>query len=376
MRKKERNKVKREMFLFKEQLLKNIKSSLRTLEKIEGISLDVYPKVFTNQFIDTLLVYSSRKKQVFIKFSISEKNNTNVSIQDNDVLDYYDPIDKWKHASCAFNINNSQVHIENLSMKGAKPFEASGSLSEIFFKNIHFQTPSGNNIVIDFAILLSYEKFKSILEHIDEYGINLVMALKNNINDNDHNKIHYLENLLEEMKYYFFSNSVSEAEIDNFIERNPLLLEYTLGLTQLKSQVILEDCSDRFKTSLRPDAIAYSINKKSWIIIDYKKSKSELLKKVGKSRTSFKADVRDLEAQLKDYIEYFDEKSNRDYYKEHYGDEVKYPNALGIIGILNSDYINDFNRLQRDLPKWFDLEPYNFIYEKFSKFINTVKAIK
>lgn len=215
-----------------------------------------------------------------------------------------------------------------------------------------------------------------------KYSTDVTLSYKNIINNENTNDVVVNDNKIidtfkvkKDMEHYFFNENVKELEIDKFIYDNPIILEVVFGLINRKSQVKLVDQTGRFEQDLKPDLIAYNLHTKMWTIVDYKRSNSNLLKKVGKVRESYKSDIPDLIAQLRDYVEFFNDSLNIKYYKDTYGDTIEYPTAIGIIGILPEDYTMGFNRLKRDFPNWVEVRPYNYIYDSFCRFIEVSNSI-
>lgn len=178
-----------------------------------------------------------------------------------------------------------------------------------------------------------------------------------------------LNSLLKKMEYYFFNEQVKELEIDKFIEENAIILERGLNLVKPKSQVVLKDVLGKYGQDLKPDVIAFNEHHKLWTIVDYKRNKRSILKNTDTVRTSFKSEVNDLKAQLRDYKEYFEEEAHRDFVAKTYNLTLKYPTTLGLIGQINDSEIDDFNRQMKDEPRWFNVMPYNYLYENFKRYV-------
>ena len=264
------------------------------------------------------------------------------------MTDVLDKSNTWCNSkSAAFRIESSNgINLRNILVKGMKPFDIWGNDIEIQFADFKIEMPFNQKRNIEYGIILSEENFNIIIQDIPKYAKDVVLSYKNLKNF----KQEEIFQIQARMEYYFFDESIMELEIDKFIYDNPIILEVVFGLENGRSQVNLVDQSGQLKPNLKPDLIAYDFHNKVWTIVDYKRSKSELLKRVSKVRSSYLAEVNDLKAQLKDYIEYFDDNSNRKYYEEAYGDDVEYPQAIGIIGKTPPNYVKDFNRLKRDHP--------------------------
>ena len=106
---------------------------------------------------------------------------------------------------------------------------------------------------------------------------------------------------------------------------------------------------------------------------DKKRAKNNLIKNIDKVRTGFKVDVNDLENQLFDYLEYFEEKEHREYIEKEYKCNIKYPEAIGIIGNISMEEQDAFNRLMQNKPRWFSVMPYNYLYDSFCNYVNLIE---
>ncbi|GAB3065178.1 hypothetical protein ACFOU0_12135 [Salinicoccus sesuvii] len=194
-------------------------------------------------------------------------------------------------------------------------------------------------------------------------------------NTTPESRIKYLESLAFEFKGKIEDSNTSEKELDDFLSFNKEILNLTLELDEFISEPILKDILEKYGQDLKPDAVAFDAKENKWVIVDYKRSQKKILKNVGKVRTSFKSDVNDLQAQLLDYVEYFQEQEHRNYFKGKYGLDIEYPFAIGIIGVLEEELTKDFNRVTHNLPKWFSLYPYNYLLRSFVNHINRMKKI-
>ena len=91
---------------------------------------------------------------------------------------------------------------------------------------------------------------------------------------------------------------------------------------------------------------------------------------VASDHPGFKAEVYDLKNQLRDYVEYFEEKVQRDYFLKKYRINIEYPKAIGIIGNVYENEQTTFNKLIKDSPNWFKVVPYNYLYDNFCRFVD------
>jgi len=385
MNKKERVKLQRNLKLFTSEFLNTTSNNIKLLEQFVKQDPDVFPRVFSINEIGIECYYSTDRRHIFIIFNNDSKGFTLEFVKGN-VTDVLDKSNTWiSSKGAAFRIESSGVSLRNIQVKGMKPFEIHGDNIEIQFEDLKLEMPYNQERTMDYGIILSQKKFDSIIKDVAEYSKNVTLSYKNSINilrtdesNNiglEYNNTRSVHQIKKEMEYYFFDENVKELEIDNFIYENPIILEVAFGLINGKSQVNLVDQTGQFEHGLKPDLIAFNLHEKTWTIVDYKRSKSDLLKRVGKVRESYKSDISDLIAQLRDYTEFFNDSLNRKYYQENYGAIIEYPGAIGIIGQLPEEYIKGFNRLSRDFPNWVKIRPYNYIYDSFCRYIEVANSI-
>ena len=138
-------------------------------------------------------------------------------------------------------------------------------------------------------------------------------------------------------------------------------------------QVILKNILGKYEHDLKPDLIAYDTLNKKWVIVDYKKAKRTIIKNLDRVRSGLRAEVYDLQNQLRDYVEYFDERDHRNYISEKYNLNINYPDSLGIIGNVAVEEQETFNKVIKDLPRWFNVMPYNYLYDSFCNYVNLIE---
>lgn len=227
---------------------------------------------------------------------------------------------------------------------------------------------------IDYSFIFSESVFMKRLKNVKGFARDFVALHWSYFiyNKEGHrgNYIFHLENIRQQMAELFFDESVDELVLDKFIEDNSIILEQGLNLFKPMHQVVLKNVLNMYEHDLKPDLIAFDESDKMWAIVDYKKAKRSIIKNQNKVRTGFKAEVHALEDQLRDYREYFEESVHRDYVKKKYKVEIEYPKAIGIIGNINVSEQTAFNRLVHDKPKWFNVVPYNYLYDNFCRHID------
>ncbi len=234
-------------------------------------------------------------------------------------------------------------------------------------------------INIEFAFILSHAGFIYRLNNVREFTINFINA------HSDHyiyNKQHtnesyssYLEHLKLQLSELFFDEKVPELAIDKFLENNPIVLKRGLQLENLNHQVVLKNLLNKYEHDLKPDLIAFNTLNKCWVIVDYKRAKRSIIKNLGKVRMGFTSDVNNLENQLLDYKEYFEEKEHREYVVKNYKLDIQLPSAIGIIGNVSIEEQIAFTRLMRNKPQWFSVIPYNYLYDNFCRYVEEVKEL-
>lgn len=185
----------------------------------------------------------------------------------------------------------------------------------------------------------------------------------------------YLKEVKEEFLKLISDEKTPELTIDKFLENHPVILQRGLHLDKFMHQVIMKNLLGKYEHDLKPDLIAYDVLNNKWVVVDYKRAKNSLIKNIGKVRTGFKSEVNDLENQLFDYLEYFGEKEHRDYIEKEYKCNIKYPEGIGVIGNIKSEEQDEFNRLMQNKPRWFNIMPYNYLYDSFCRYIELVDDI-
>lgn len=272
--------------------------------------------------------------------------------------------------------NNSKLEIVDESI-GNSPFNLFNIRNDNSFKGILvFQNCILNELKVEYGFIISFAGFVERILNINEFVIDFVNSFRDyhqykNLNERE-NFLEYLYLLKQEMETLLFDETIPELTIDKFFEKNPIVLKRGLHLEQFKHQVIFPNSLKKYEHDLKPDLIAYDSLNKKWVIVDYKRAKKTIIKNHNKVRTSFKSCIFDLQVQLREYIDFFDEKENREYILNEYKIEIKHPDAIGIIGNVNDSEQEEYNRLTRDLPRWYRLIPYNYLYDSFCNYIELV----
>ncbi|GGA91709.1 hypothetical protein [Ornithinibacillus halotolerans] len=275
---------------------------------------------------------------------------------------------------------NYSFHYEKNS-RGILPFiHIEGEFTEVTFSGTSFDLGYGVKINFEYALVLGEaslkERNKNTLKLANEISSTSYNFQKynNEASENERGKHSYIQSLKEIASNFLkliYDNTVGELTIDKFLENNPVILTESLNLTNLKHQIELKNLLSKYAHDLKPDLIAFDIFEKKWTIIDYKKANKNLIKNIDKTRTGLKAEVHSLKDQLNDYVEYFDEYEHRKYVEERYGVQVNHPIGIGIIGKVEDEIQNDFNRILKSEPRWFKIIPYNYLYDNFINYIES-----
>lgn len=333
-----------EVFCF--GFLKELNSLKDAFNKFNMNLTSSLPKVFKDGNLDIRFIYSTERDNLVIIF--------------NKLGDMYQ---KDQSRLCIQHVN------ENV-------FDVVGGGIDYNSQNvIIIEQCSFNGYSIDYAMAIPFEELVKREHNIKQYTSDFAsLYWAKFLANNDKNSVlTYNSYVKNEMKTLFYDKEVGELEIDKFIEENPIILERGLCLIFPMHQVVLKNILGKYEHDLKPDLIAYDTNDRVWAIVDYKRAKKNIIKNVGKVRTGFKAEVHALKDQLRDYTEYFDEKDQREYVKNKYNKEITHPKAIGIIGSVESDKEEDFNRLIRDEPRWFNIVPYNYLYDRFCRYSDIVE---
>ncbi|MGE7607636.1 hypothetical protein ACQKML_13595 [Peribacillus frigoritolerans] len=333
---------------FCEDFISEVSDMKETLKKM-GINVDdALPEPFKGQHkIRIQAYYSQDRKQLFVIFNKAESNNFSFSFV--------------KGNPIPFQVFNFVGEGKESSIRGGT------------FIN------GNQKITIDYSFIFPHSAFIKRLNNIKEFAIDFIKVHLDQYNYDKKNKdsqyVKYLEQLKQQMSDLFFDETTRELTIDKFLEENPVILEHGLQLIKLKHQVVLKNILNKYEHDLKPDLIAFDLAEKNWVIVDYKKAKSSIMKNLNKVRTGFKSDVNDLENQLFDYMEYFDEKDHRDYVIKEYQMKINFPKCIGVIGNVKYEEQQDFNRLMKKKPRWFSVIPYNYLFDSFGRYIELVKDI-
>jgi len=152
------------------------------------------------------------------------------------------------------------------------------------------------------------------------------------------------------------NKSVSEKEIQEFLEINFTFLEALGPYAKIHSQIILHhDDGSR----LIPDFFLEHIDSDFCDICDLKLPNAKLVRRQ-KNRIRFSDAVREGIAQLSYYRDWFEDKNNREKFQNRYGLRAYRPRVVLIIG-RQASYYDDIERLrlESELPNWLRLITYD-----------------
>ena len=354
--------------------LNSLKRSLRTF----NIELDkALPRALKGNNVSAEAVYSHDRQHVLLMFKSSNEFQFRAGMCMGDVFDSLDPSGTWKSRGGAIIKIDGKSSMKNLTFSGLKPFELYGESIAIILEDLRIQVPHRGMVNIDYALVFSckvfQEKYNNLKEYVDDLSKIYWDYFVENMPKETYMEKH--EKIKLEMERLFFDESILEKEIDDFISENDVILEQCLGLINPLRQVKLENIHGDNPKDFKPDLIAYDQNEKIWKVVDYKRAKRNIIRNVGKARSYFKAEVTELEVQLDDYLEYFKDKGQQKHFQEKYNYLIEYPGAIGLIGNIIDSEEKEFNRIKRRLPRWLDIIPYNYLYERYCRYLETVRQV-
>lgn len=350
----------------------------------ENKKSDLYesiPQVLSTVDANVHAAYSDDKSHIMFRFNKSNEFRFKADRVSGDVSNILDPYKRWPTNQAGFKIADSNATINGGKITGMRPFIIEGDSVEVFITNLEFDGSPFIKNYIDYCIILSYSKFLEVYKDINAYVAQITSVyLEYQVQNDDKND--YLRNLYSvkrKMEELISDENTGELKIDNFIKENPIILRVGLSLepkTFLHSKPMRDVHGDNIKEFI-PDLVAFCFEDLNWKIVDYKKAYNSIIKNSGRERTTFRASVPLLLSQLRDYLKYFEDKLQMKDYNATYKVDIKNPGAIGIIGNINNDEIDDFNLLKRDLQGHIKIVPYNFLYDSFVRFIErTEKLIK
>lgn len=386
MKKNKRVRIKREVKEFVQKFQENVKRQLTLLKNI-GVNInEVFPKIFCNEEMSFEAIYSIDKEHILIRMISSNKFEYKFNIINGDIIDYFDESGVWARSPVAFNIQDSvEVNFKNINIIGAKPFSLSGEIF-ITLDGMEFNLPNNKRLTLEYASIMSYKIFIEKLKSIDAFVDNILFTYfdyfktyNEKLNLNKDTKIEQYKKQLkivgDKFSKLIHDTNTKELELDSFIENNPIILEKGLDIIRPIHQVVLKDLLNEYGQDLKPDVIGFNKYTKRWSIIDYKRAKRSIIKNNGQVRCTFRSEVNDLEAQLRDYKEYFNDSIKRKEFYNKYEVDIEYPDAIGIIGFIDKNEEKQLNKLILDKPRWFNIRTYNYLDEKFRDYIEDLASL-
>jgi hypothetical protein len=375
--------------VFSQKFAKQLKDEIEKLARYKINVEDFFPEVLTKEY-GMNIIFSMSKGHFMIIFTKANPGRVYRSFVKGDVIDLFDETGSWSRneGSIGFQIEeSSNINLKGISFGGGiKPFSLNGNIG-IYIENMDFHSPTGRKTNIEYAFILSYSRLVDTIVNIEQFTSNLVYAYwsyfnqynekLNSESDKYQKYIHSLKATYNEMNYYFYDENVLERDIENFINKNSVLISEILGLDNPIVQANLKDVNQTYGQVLKPDLMGYDSVRKNWTIVDYKTGRgANLVKSPGGVRVKFYDDVAKLEAQLRIYRKYFNERDHRDYFNKKYNTTIhEYPHTIGIIGKVEEESRKDFNELMDEKLRWFELVPYNDLQARFKKLISMVENI-
>lgn len=330
---------------FSSEYLEAAKNTKRVFENAGIYKEKLISENLLGKFSRIEVVYSIDREQYFFNFTQDNEDSFNFKVVKGNPL----PLSLFN-----FDEHSEDITVKNLVVEtGTDSFEFGEGyiLSHREFMEAH-QDP---------------EKF--LVKKI-QFGLE---KIKHPTKSSQLNYISSLVAIEKKFKTLIFSHDTPELVLDKFLEENSVILSKALKLEELQHQIVLEDIHGEIGQNLKPDLIAYNLFMKEWVIVDYKKAKRNIIKNPNKIRTTFKSEVDDLHAQLRDYRDYFSDREHRKAFKRRYGFDLESPDTYGIIGIVLEKEKKDFKKLIQDKLRWFNIIPYNYILDDFSKYIVELK---
>lgn len=348
----------------------------REISKYEGEILINLINMFSNKFIEEINNITDTLKG--LKIDNIKRNLPSPFCGNNSIA--LEVLVSLEKKSMLFNFKSSnEEKLEIIEVEGERtPLNLINIGNDNTFEGIvNIKNSNLNGLLIEYGFILSFNGFGKRIVNIKEFALDFINSnrdLNNYKNENDKIEyIYYLKKVKEEFLKLISDENTPELVIDKFLEDNNIILQRGLHLDKFMHQVVMKNLLGKYEHDLKPDLIAYDVLNNKWVIVDYKKAKKSLIKNLNKVRTGFKADINDLENQLLDYIEYFEEEEHREYIKNEYKCDLKYPDAIGIIGSIKAEEQVAFNRLMKNKPRWFSVMPYNYLYDSFCRYVEHVE---
>lgn len=373
--------------LFSKNLLEQFNKSGSVLEYFSTIEKEAYlPKAFTGESASITAYYSEDREHILIVFFKSDQYKFRYQKVKGNVFDVYDIMKIWGSGAGIRIKDSRNIKIKSSSFSG-RPVDLYGEIGAIIEEmDIQLPYPNGLVVTLDYALLFSKDHFLSRLEQQKTFANNIVMNYKNfyeesgeKFTSNSKKAKDYkneLSLLKKEMEDYFFNNRFSEPIIDDFIDRNPLIIKHGLGLSKYFSPMTLKDIHNDYKQDLKPDLVGFDPVEEHWTIVDYKLPWKKLIRGEGTVRASVTADITQLHSQLKTYREYFADHAQREHVNNEYKINInRNPPAIGVLGTVTEDQRDDFNEMRQEYPGWFKVMSYDELYKKVCDFIEVVNEI-
>lgn len=371
--------------------LEQFKDSSKFIEKYGGsegeVEKDNYlPEAFTGKNVSVTSFYSTDREHVFITFAKSDHYKFSYGEMEGNVFNVYDFKNRWQKNSMIVIKDSINVRLSNSILEG-NPVDVYGDVEMIIDSlSIRVPYPTGLVVKIEYALVFSKKVFLEKIKKAKNLANDLVLTYMNFYNSN-HMKlvsgskeardyIKNLDHLKLQMNDYFFSNNYTEPQIDKFIEKNPLIIEWGLGISKFHSQMELRDIHNRYKQNLKPDLIGFDPIEKTWKVVDYKLPGKRVVSGNGTVRASLTSSVHKLQAQLKRYREYFMDEIQRKDVNERYSINIgRFLPAIGVLGTVSEVEREDFTEMRQEIIGWMTLVSYDEIFNRVCSQIDLAKKI-
>lgn len=354
---------------------KEMKITKKSLKDFDIFPQKFLPEAFSINSLNMNAVYSHNRQQVLITFNKSNFRYYKTGWTADSPFRIFDEDNIWKHRY-TIGVKAENV-VANMKITGHVEFEVSLESEEIYMDGLILRDPYYGSIKWEYIMVFSVNVFLDKLSNVREFVNDFVKIYweNHNANSNTDKETINLEEIKSTMEKLFFDELTPELVIDDFIKKNPVILEYALNLINPIHQSLLKNIHGSNPKDYKPDLIAFDQMNKVWSIVDYKRSKRNILRNPDKARTFFKSEVQELIAQLGDYKDYFDDELQRGYFEQTYGYKIFHPKTIGVIGRITGEQERDFNKLKQKLPTGFEIIPYNYIYEQYCRFIEFRKKV-
>lgn len=368
--------IKQELEEFSNKFIEYASKLLVSFEKVQPKIRDSVPPILNSKNIKINSYFSEDRNHVMILFEEDINNNFSFTTTKGNILDAIHGASAWLNSNPAI-IRFQGGILNSCSFLGVKP-DVFGDKAKVTLSDVRYATNSEEKL-ISYGYIFSYSVFKEISNDLENYIQNIIYSFwdyyRNNKERLDSNEKlkkgnEHIKDLLEKMKELFFNEQIDEAQLDNFITNNPIILERCLDIkpdSLLPQMTLTNWVQENFEQDIKPDLICQNIHN-DWVILDYKRAK-RITKKIGTARADVIAEVHELKTQLTTYRKYFNEEKHRNSFFKKTGLRIGTgPDCIGIIGNVSEEERKTFKNAIEDSPHWIQIVPYNDIFTKFENY--------